>query len=254
MSHSAPESRTAREQLSQPLTTRTSTRRASQWQRHFVYRAESLKTTWKCRLTILIFVVLIGLLTRGFWIPSLGRTLTCTDDARPSDVILVENFDTDYLLFERAAALEHAGLSARVLAPTVASRRDPKMANTVSRGITEFMASVAGVQNLKIIPTLEIEPISLNTAYQVRDFLTKEQLRSVIVVAPAFRSRRSSLVYRAVLRPAGIQVYCMPVLGDHAPENWTATWHGIQEVTGQFIKLQFYRFYVLPFSRDRSGG
>src|SRR2546428_680217 len=243
-----PQSRNAREQPSPPLTTRTSNGQASGWRRHFVYRSESLKTTWKCRLAILIFVILIASLTRGFWIPSLGKSLMCTEEVGPSDVILVENFDPHALLFERAAALQKAGLSAKVLVPTQASRHHPEVPDTVSQGIAELMARVARVQNLEIIPTQDIEPISLNAAYQVRDFLTKEHLSSVIVVAPAFRSRRSSLVYRAVLRPAGIQVYCMPVLGEHTVENWTATWHGIEDVTEQFIKLQFYRFYVLPLA------
>ena len=68
----------------------------------------------------------------------------------------------------------------------------------------------------------------------------------VIVVTPAFRSRRSVLVYRTVLRPAGIEVHCVPVVGTYRPDNWTSSWHGIQDVTEQFIKLQYYRFYVLP--------
>ena len=245
---SGPQPQNAGEQHSPPLTTQTSIGQASRWSRHFVYRTECLKTTWKCRLAILIFIILIASLTRGFWIPALGRTLTCKEEVGPSDAILVENFDPNYLLFERAAALEKAGLSAKVLVQTEAPRHDPEVANTVSQGIAELMARVARVQDLEIVPTRYIEPISLNAAYQIRDFLTKEHLRSVIVVTPAFRSRRSSLVYRAVLRPAGVHVYCMPVLGEHTPENWTATWHGIEDVTEQFIKLQFYRFYVLPLA------
>src|SRR5207245_9983260 len=136
---------------------------------------------------------------------------------------------------------------ARIVVPTQASG-DPEAANTVSKDIAESMARVAQIQNLQIIPIREIEPVTLNASHQIRDFLTKEHLRSVIVVTSGFRSRRSSLVYRAVLRPAGVHVYCMLVLGEHTPENWTATWHGIEDVTEQFIKLQFYRFYVLPLA------
>ena len=222
-------------------------RQGSRWQRQFIYRKESLKTTWKFRLAMLILVVVVGSVTRGFWIPSIARSLVCIEEVGPSDVILVENFDPDYFLFERAVALQKAGLSARVLVPTQVSP-DPAVADSVSRGIAELMARLARIQHLEIIPIEEIEPISLTAAYQIRDFLTSEHLRSVIVVTPAFRSRRSSLVYQAVLRSAGIQVYCMPVFGGPMPENWTSTWHGIQEVTEQFIKLQIYRFYVLPFS------
>src|SRR2546422_4872807 len=168
-----PQSRNAREQLSPPLKTQTSIGQASRWWRHFVYRTECLKTTWKCRLAILISVILIASLTRGFWIPSLGRSLTCTEEVGPSDAILVENFDPNYLLFERAAALQKAGLSARVLIPTQASRRDPEMVNPVSRGIAELMAHLARLQNPEIISIPDIEPISLNAAHQIRNFLTK---------------------------------------------------------------------------------
>src|SRR5262249_33883626 len=82
-------------------------------------------------------------------------------------------------------------------------------------------------------------------AYQIRDFLTTEHLRSVIVVTPGFRSKRSALVYHAVLDPVGIKVHCVPVFGQMTPAKWAKTWHGIQGVTEQFLKLQYYRFYVL---------
>ena len=95
------------------------------------------------------------------------------------------------------------------------------------------------------MPIRTIEPISLNAALQIRDFLTTAQLRSVIVLTPGFRSQRSLLVYQAVLAPAGIKVYCVPVFGEKSAKNWMKTWHGIQDVTEQWLKLQYYRFYVL---------
>jgi hypothetical protein len=168
---------------------------------HFVYRKVSL------------IVVLFAFLTRVFWIPWIGRSLVCREDVAPSDAILVENFDPDYRAFERAAALQKAGFSGRILIPTEASEHDPEVADTISRGITELMSRVARLENIEIIPIREIEPISLNAAYQIRDFLTREHLGSLIVVTPGFRSRRSSLIYRAVLTPAGVQTHCMPVYG-----------------------------------------
>jgi hypothetical protein len=87
--------------------------------------------------------------------------------------------------------------------------------------------------------------VSLNAAYQVRDFLTKEHLRSVIVVTDGFRRQLSSLVYHVVLAPAGIKVGCVPVFRQNTPKNWTKTWHGMQDVTEQFFKLPYYRFYIL---------
>src|SRR5262249_28358448 len=204
----------------------------------------SLKTSWTFRLALLMLVMLLVSVTREFWMLQIGQSLVCTEEVGPSDVILVENFNPHYLVFERAAALHKAGLAVRVLVPTDASS-DPERTDPVSRGITELIARVARLQDPEILPIRIFEPVSLNAAYQVRDFLTKEHLRSVIVVTPGFRSQRSSLVYHAVLDPAGIKVGCVPVFGQNTPRNWTETWHGIQDVTTQFLKLQYYQFYVL---------
>jgi hypothetical protein len=40
-------------------------------------------------------------------------------------------------------------------------------------------------------------------------------------------------------------VYCAPVFVGARLEDWAQSWHGIEEVGSEFVKLQFYRFYVL---------
>ena len=199
----------------------------------------------RCGLAVAVALVVAVVSTRRLWLPSIGQSLVCTEDVASADVLLVENFDPDYRLFERAAALQRGGLSARVLVPTPTAAGDSRETNLVSTGIVELMAGLARVQNLEMVPIEEIEPYSLNAARQIRDYLVREHVRSVLVVSPAFRSKRSALVYRAVLGPAGIQAHCLAIFGQHTPENWTASWHGIRAVTEQFIKLQFYRFYVV---------
>jgi len=109
------------------------------------------------------------------------------------------------------------------------------------------MARQARLGAWEIVPIREAEPISLNAAHQIRDQLASKQIGSIIVVTPGFRSRRASLVYRTVLHEVGTRVSCAPVFGRTTPERWTDTWHGIQQVTEEFLKLQYYRFYVIPF-------
>jgi len=214
------------------------------WQRHLFHRKESIKTTWRLRLAIVLLPLLVISMTRNVWGMSIGRSLTCTESIGRSDIILVDNVDPDYLLFERAATLRNAGLASRVLVPVQVSHESER-ANSVAIGIAELMARAAQVRAPEIMPIRASEPISLNAAYLIRDFLTREHLRIVIVVTPGFRSKRSSLIYQAVLARAGITVYCVPVFVGAALEDWTQSWHGIQEVSNQFLKLQFYRFYVL---------
>jgi hypothetical protein len=117
----------------------------------------------------------------------------------------------------------------------------------VSQGIAEVMARVTRMPEPEFIPIRDIEPISLNVAYQLRGFLVTEHLQLVLVVTPGVCSQRSSLVYHAVLGPAGITVSCVPLFVEKTPKNWTQKWHGVQDVTEQWLKLQYYCCPVKPF-------
>lgn len=215
------------------------------WRRHFLYRREVVRTTWKFRLLVVLVPCLVGWTTRDWWTLATAQSLVCHEQLATSDALLVENFDPSYLLFERAAALQAAGIAPRILTPVVASN-DPNIPSPVSKGIAEVMARVARLPDVEVIPIQEIEPITLNAAEQIRRHLMADgRIKSIIVVAPDFRSRRSLLVYRTVLEKAQISVGCAPVFGATTPANWTDTWHGMQKVLLQLAKLQYYRFYVL---------
>jgi hypothetical protein len=216
------------------------------WTRHLVYRAEHTRTTWKLRLGLLTLVIVALWLTSGWWTVAIARSLACDASRAPSDAILVENFDPDYLLFERATQLRRAGLAARVFVPigTDPSTQEP---NAVALGTAQVMATISRIGAIEIVPIREVEPITLNAARDVQRFLERERIHSVIVVTPLFRSRRSALVNAATLGRAGITVRCEPVQGSPGVNTWTRTWHGIQDVVQQWLKLQYYRLYVLPF-------
>jgi hypothetical protein len=216
------------------------------WPGHLFSRSQLLERTWTPRLFLVVAVVVTAIFTRGLWVAHIGRMLVCVADPIPSELIVLENLDPNYLVFERAAALQRAGLATRALIPVQRSP-DRGRANPVSEGIAELMARQARLTAWRVIPIAESEPISLNAASQIRNHLAHEGITSVIVVAPGFRSQRSYLVYRAMLDDLGIRVSCSPVFGSTAPDSWSSTWHGIQEVTEQFLKLQYYRVYVLPF-------
>jgi hypothetical protein len=119
--------------------------------------------------------------------------------------------------------------------------------NDVALGIAEVMARVSRIGQIEIIPVHEAEPITINVLRDVERFLDRERIRSVIVVTPLFRSRRSALVYAATLGRAGVTLHYQPVQGWRGANTWTRSWHGIQEIMLQWLKLQYYRLFVLPF-------
>jgi hypothetical protein len=218
----------------------------TRWRRHFFYPVNHARTTWKLRFGLLAFVVVTAWLTSGWWTVAIARSLVCDASVAPSDAILIENFDPDYLLFERARQLRQAGFAARVLVPvhTDTGSAEP---NDVALGVAQVMTRIARTGATEIITIREVEPITLNAARDVQRFLLREHIRSVIVVTPLFRSRRSAIVYGSTLGRAGITVRCAPVQGSRGVNTWTNSWHGIQEVTAQWLKLQYYKLYILPF-------
>jgi len=89
----------------------------SDWRGYLFYRKEVLKTTWALRLSIAFLLLLVAFSTKSAWSVSIGQGLTCLEHAPKSDALLIENFDPEYLVFERTAALEKAGVASRVLVP-----------------------------------------------------------------------------------------------------------------------------------------
>jgi hypothetical protein len=216
------------------------------WTRYFFSRRQAIKTTWTLRLGVVVIGALLVVLTRPWWVPAVGRSLICEGQRGQAQVILIENFDPNYLLFEHVATMRSQGASGRVVVPVQAAP-DPGEPNLVSAEIVKVMARVAQIPTPEVIPIREIEPMALTAARQVRDVLQKEQVSSVVVVTDAFRSRRSSLVYQSVFGQAGIATGCVPVFGTQTVDNWADTWHGVQRVGEEFLKLQYYRWYVFPF-------
>ena len=139
-----------------------------------------------------------------------------------------------------------AGLAPRAFVP-VRGSDDIATADPVAKGIADLMAQQARLGPWEPLPIKAPEPISLNTARQIRRQVVRDNVRSMIIVTPGFRSRRTALIYRHVLKDRGTQISCAPVFGQLAPERWTERWHGIQEVVEESLKLQYYRLYVLPF-------
>lgn len=198
-------------------------------------------------MALVAFVVAVSWLSRGWWTAAIARSLVCNADSAVSDAILIENFDPAYLVFEHARNLRQAGVAARVLVPVPsdAATSEPK---AVELATAEMLANLSRLGPYEVVRIREAEPISLNAARDIQRYLEQAGLRSVTVVAPLFRSRRSALVYHATLGRAGIAVRCAPVEGVRSVATWSGSTHGVQEVAEQWIKLQYYKWYVLPFT------
>ncbi len=194
---------------------------------------------------LLILLVSCFFLTRGFISEKLAESLIYQGNVTKSDAVVIENFDPNYLLFEEAAKLLTAGQTKMVFVP-VTFNRSRTAPNRVDQEFAEVMCRISRIEGgCELIPFLEIEPIRLNAAEEVRIFLQDKEIHSIIILSPLFNSRRSFLVYQSVFASTGIKVSCLPVINGRNPSNWTESWHGIQEVFMEIGKLWYYRLVVL---------
>src|SRR5262249_24034251 len=121
------------------------------WHRHFFYRKNTLKTTWKLRASVLLLAILVPMVTRGYWTVALAESLMCAETITPSDALLLENFDPDYLVFEKAEALQRQGVASRVFVPALATSPD-REPDAFQVGVVELMARISRVKGPEIIP------------------------------------------------------------------------------------------------------
>jgi hypothetical protein len=119
-------------------------RTAFKSRRFFFHKTESVRTTWKFRLLLLLVLFVSLALARDLRILAAGRTLVCNASVQPSDAILIDNFELNYLVFERAEQLKSKGIATLVFVPIAASYESGQIQpSRVFTGIAEVMAGVA---------------------------------------------------------------------------------------------------------------
>ena len=171
--------------------------------KHFIVRITTWKTTWKLRLLLFLLLGIIFFLFKGFFLEQMAASLVCVPGSTSVDAVIIENFDPNYLLFEAVSTLKREGLEAAVYVP-VKFNRDRSGANLVSEGTARLLASLSRVGEYELIMIDEKEPIRLNAARQVREYLSGKGYRSVLLVSSGFCSRRSLMVYRRVFNESGM--------------------------------------------------
>jgi hypothetical protein len=105
---------------------------------------------------------------------------------------------------------------------------------------------VAGIANLETLPVCHTEPVNLSVARQLAALPQGENVRSVLVVSPGFRSARSYLVYAAVFTPLVIRVECpaAPTPGSTANGGGTPG-TAFKTPASSWPNSSTYRFWVL---------
>lgn len=119
----------------------------------------------------------------------------------------------------------------------------PKYINEIiNLYILEFSTDTALYKKIPIEPK---DPVTLNLANQVSEFLKSKNYKRLIVISEAIHSQRTRLAFKKVFKSSGIEVATIPVESGSTKYNWWKTDIGLSSVFSELIKLIYYLLFVL---------
>jgi hypothetical protein len=103
-------------------------------------------------------------------------------------------------------------------------------------------------KEFKVIVVPVRHPITLKEAEVALAALSKENIKSVILLSPNFHTRRSYLAYQYVGIPLQIKIFPSACFTEYQLNNWWVQEPGVRDFTLELLKLGYYlaRGYI-PF-------
>jgi hypothetical protein len=92
----------------------------------------------------------------------------------------------------------------------------------------------------KIIVVPIRHPVTLKEAEAVLKVLSRENIKSAILLSPGFHTRRSYLTYQYVGIPLKIKIFPSAFFTNYQLNNWWSQEPGVRDFTAELLKLGYY--------------
>lgn len=92
----------------------------------------------------------------------------------------------------------------------------------------------------KVITVPSVHPITLKEAEVVLSHLTRENIKSAILLSPGFHTRRSYLAYQSAGIPRQIKIFPHACFTEYQLDNWWVQELGVRDFTYELLKLAHY--------------
>lgn len=176
-----------------------------------------------------------------------ARALIVNKELEHADVLVVLSGSSTYI--ERAqwaARLYHDGRASKIvltndgLQAGYSASRD---GNPLFFELSEAELKQAGVTTERIDVITKPGNSTYDEAIYMREYASKHNLNSLIIVTSAYHSRRALWVFENVFRGSGITIGIeSPPTGLQTPQpiSWWLHWLGWKLVPGEYLKLVYY--------------
>ena len=206
-------------------------------------KAQKTQERWRRVLKwLLVFIVIWGVLA---WLAA--RALIVSAPIASVDVIVVLSGSSTYVeRTHKAAELYRQGRAPLVLLTndytrggwSSALQRNPFF---VERATDELIKQGVPVEKIRIVPGLASS--THDEVLLLKDYITAQGLRSVLVVTSAYHSRRALRSLRQAFNDTGITIGLEPVppgWQTPSPAFWWLRFEGWHSVGGEYVKLIYY--------------
>lgn len=92
----------------------------------------------------------------------------------------------------------------------------------------------------KIIVTHIHHPVTLTEARGALETLSREGVKSAILLSPGFHARRSYLAYQHLAIPLQMKIYPLACFNGYPLDKWWTQDNGLRDFLGESLKLAYY--------------
>jgi hypothetical protein len=95
-------------------------------------------------------------------------------------------------------------------------------------------------RDFRIIVTHIHHPITLTAARGALETISKEDVKSAILLSPGFHTRRSYLIYQHLCIPFQIKIYPSAYFNSYQLDHWWSQERGLRDFAQELLKLAYY--------------
>jgi uncharacterized SAM-binding protein YcdF (DUF218 family) len=95
-------------------------------------------------------------------------------------------------------------------------------------------------RDFRIIVTHIHSPITLTAARGAVETISKEGIKSAILLSQGFHTRRSYLIYQHVCIPFQIKIFPSACFSSYQLDHWWSQENGLRDFAAEFLKLVYY--------------
>jgi len=95
-------------------------------------------------------------------------------------------------------------------------------------------------RDFRIIVAHIHQPITVTEARGVVEIISKEDIKSAVLVSAGFHTRRSYLVYQHACSPFRIKIFPSACFNSYQLDHWWSQESGLRDFSEEFLKLAYY--------------